>query len=120
MKVRCIKVLDADGKPTDSQYWVKLGAIYHVLSVSADERGVEFRIIPRGYESPNLHQSEMFEIVSPIIPPNWVITSPAPGCLSLAPEPWTQKGFWERYFDFHPDARACFERERTKILAADP
>jgi len=120
MKIRCIKLLNVFREPTDDQYWVKLGAIYQVLTIWVDERGVAFRIISERDESPGLHPLEMFEIVSPIIPPNWVIASPSPGCLSLAPEPWTQKGFWERYFDFEPEALECFEREKAKILAADP
>jgi len=90
-----------------------------VLSVWIEPSHTGFRLI--GEEStPTLSEPEMFEVVSSIIPEAWVITSPKPGCISLAPAEWGTPGFWDRYFDHEPEAMACFERCRAKIVAADP
>src|SRR2546430_1002215 len=107
MKVRCIKLLDVNGEPTNESGWAKIGATYHVLSVWVGSRDAGFRLIGEDRHTPALFEPEMFEIVSPIIPPTWVIASSMPGTFDIAPEPWTHKGFWERYFDFDPEAEAC-------------
>jgi hypothetical protein len=70
--------------------------------------------------TPALYEPEMFEVVSSMIPPTWVVTSLKPGCLSLEPEAWSGVGFWERFFDSEPDAVAAFKEEQAKIVAADP
>jgi|CZKU01.1.fsa_nt_gi hypothetical protein len=119
MKVRCVKLLDWQKKPVDRSAWAKIGGIYHVLSLWIEPGQTGLRLI--GEEpTPTLFEPEMFEVVSSIIPDTWVITSPKPGCLSLAPAAWNTPGFWERYFDREPDAVACFEQCRAKIVAADP
>ena len=119
MKVRCIKLLDAIGQPTESSAWVKIGSVYHVLSIWVDSRRTWLRLI--GEEpTPALFEPEMFELVSSAIPPNWVVTSPRAGCFSFAPETWSAAGFWERFFDGQPEAVAVFEVERANILGADP
>jgi hypothetical protein len=67
-----------------------------------------------------LFQPALFEVVSPIVPPNWVITSIKPGFITLGPNAWAQPGLLERYYDRDPVAIACFEEERQKIIASDP
>ncbi|MEI9951896.1 MAG: hypothetical protein WDO74_23660 [Pseudomonadota bacterium] len=69
---------------------------------------------------PALFEPEMFEVVSSVIPPTWVVDSPKPGYLSFGPASWNGAGFWERFFDSEPDAVAEFVAERAKIVAADP
>ena len=119
MKVRCIKLLDSKGLPAKRSAWVKLGGIYHVLSVWIESGQTMLRLI--GEEpTPALFEAEMFEVVSSIIPVNWVITSPKPGLLSLAPNAWNVSGFWENFFDGETRASASFEEQRARIVECDP
>jgi hypothetical protein len=119
VKVRCIALFDSRGLPTTRSAWVKLGRNYHVLGVWIERGHTMLRLI--GEEPiPALFEVEMFEVVSSIIPATWVIASPKAGCISLAPSAWTVRGFWERFFDGEPEAVACFEEERARIVACDP
>jgi len=119
MKVRCIKLLDSRGLPTTRSAWVKVGGTYHVLSVWIEPGQTKLRLI--GEEpTPALFEVEMFEVVSSIIPVTWVIASPKAGCLSLAPSAWNTAGFWENFFEREPEAVACFEKQRARIVACDP
>ncbi len=119
MKVRCVKLLDVFGRPTESSPWAKIGRVYHVLCVEAGPGHTSLRLI--GEEpTPALFKPEMFEVIGTRIPPTWVIASPRPGCLSIAPDAWNAAGFWERFFDGEPEAVATFDEERAKIIAADP
>lgn len=119
MKVRCVRLLDSLGDPIQHSAWAKVGAIYHVLSISIEPRRSLFRLVAEG-ESPALFDPEMFEIVSSVIPESWIIVSHTPGCLSIAPKPWTRVGFWQEYFDRKPEALKSFEVERQRIVAVDP
>jgi hypothetical protein len=119
MKVRCLKLLDARSRPVEHSTWAKIGSVYHVLSVWVEPDQAGLRLV--GEEpTPALFEPEMFEVVSTVIPPTWVITSPKPGCLSFAPDAWNATGFWEKFFDGEPEAVASFNEERAKIIAADP
>jgi hypothetical protein len=119
MKVRCIKLLDSRGLPATRSAWVKVGRTYHVLSVWIEPGQTTLRLI--GEEPiPALFEVEMFEVVSSTIPVTWVITSPNPGCLSLAPSAWNASGFWESFFEREPEAVACFEEQRARIVGCDP
>jgi hypothetical protein len=119
MKVRCVKLLDSSGRPVERSAWAKVGSVYHVLELWVEPGRARIRLV--GEEpTPALFDPEMFEVVSAMIPAPWVVTSPKPGCLSLAPEAWSGAGFWERFFDGEPEAVAAFEDQRAKIVAADP
>jgi hypothetical protein len=119
MKVRCVKLLDSRSRAAERSAWAKIGSVYHVLSIWVEPGQTRLRLV--GEEStPALFEPEMFEVISSAIPPNWVITSTTPGCLSLAPDAWNTPGFWERFFDADADAIAVFNEERAKIVAADP
>lgn len=119
MKVRCIKLLDSSGQAAEYSTWAKVGSVYHVLELWFKPARSRLRIV--GEEpTPALFEPEMFEVVTSVIPPNWVVTSIRPGYFSLAPDVWSAVGFWERYFDAEPEAVAVFEEERAKIIAADP
>ncbi|MDB4941682.1 MAG: hypothetical protein JWP97_1216 [Labilithrix sp.] len=107
------------GQPVERSPWVKIDSVYHVLEIWMEPGRIRLRLV--GEEpTPALFQPEMFEVVSSVIPPTWVVTIPRGGGLSLAPEPWNATGFWERFFDAEPEAVAVFEDERAKIVAADP
>ena len=115
MKVKCIELRDAYGDRVARSTWAKIGGIYHILSIEIDRGQTKLRLV--GEEpTPALFEVEMFELVSSVIPPTWVISSPAPGCLSLEPASWARVGFWEEYFDGEPEAVATFEQERERIV----
>ena len=119
MKVRCIKLLDSRGLAAGRSAWVKIGSIYHVLSIWIEPGRSKLRLI--GEEvTPALFELEMFEVVSSRIPPTWVAASPKPGCLAFAPVEWSAPGFWESFFDGDPEAVSSFEQARAKIVACDP
>ena len=119
MKVRCIKLLDSTGRSVERSTWAKIGGVYHVLGVWVEPGQTRLRLV--GDEpTPALFEPEMFEVVSSVVPPTWVATSPKPGCLSFEPEAWSSAGFWERFFDGEPEAVATFAEQRAKIVAADP
>jgi len=119
VKVRCIQLLDSRSRHAERSAWAKIGSVYHVLSVWMEPGQTRLRLV--GEETtPALFEPEMFEVASSVIPPTWELTSPKPGYLSLAPHAWNAPGFWERFFDGEPEAVADFNRERAKIIAADP
>lgn len=119
MKVRCVKTLDSAGHEISRSPWLKLGAVYHVLSIWIEPGRTRFRLV--GEEpTPVLFDPEMFEVLTSQIPNTWVIASPAPGYFSIAPQAWNLTGFWERYFQGDTVAVAVFDEERTKIIEADP
>jgi len=119
MKVRCIRLLDESGKTVTRNSWAKIGETYHVLSVWVEPGTIKYRLVGEQV-TPALFDSQMFEIVSSIIPESWQIKSPKIGCLALAPLAWERPGFWEDYFDFKPEAVECFKEERRKIIESDP
>jgi hypothetical protein len=119
VKVRCIQLFDSRGLLTTRSAWVKTGGIYHVLSIWIEPGQTKLRMVAEE-PTPALFELEMFEVVSSVIPANWVVVSPKPGHLSLAPAAWSVSGFWENFFDYEPKAVASFEEHRAKIIACDP
>jgi hypothetical protein len=119
VKVRCVRLLDSRSAPVERSSWLKVGALHPVLSIWIEPDRTRFRIL--GEEAvPALFEPAMFEVVSGVVPSTWRVSVPKAGCMSLSPEPWSEPGFWERFYDREPDAVACFEDERAKIVAADP
>lgn len=118
MKVRCVRVIDSMGQPSESSPWLKVGSVYHVLGIWVDPGRIRLRLV--GEEStPALFEPEMFEIVSSAIPSSWAIAMPGAGCMSIGPARWSRAGFWEDYFDGKPEAVSSFEAERGLILACE-
>ena len=67
-----------------------------------------------------LFRLEQFEVMTPKIPPTWVVAWSKNGSFYLRPEHWNQPSFLERYYDKDPEAIRIFEEERRKIIEADP
>jgi hypothetical protein len=124
MKVKCIRLLGADGREVEFSSWLTLGRIYHVLSIFSDKNGRRsYGIInhhPEG-EWPQLgsHQAECFEIVSEVTPSNWRewTTENASG---ISPAAWQEPGFYEAFYDHDRATYPIFERERDIIFNEDP
>jgi hypothetical protein len=124
MKVKCIRLLDADGREVEFSSWLTLGRVYHVMSIFTDKNGRRsYGIINRHPEGewPQLgsHQAECFEIVSDVVPSNW--REWANGNASgVSPSAWQEPGFYEAFYDHDPATYPIFERERDIILREDP
>jgi hypothetical protein len=124
MKIKCVRLLDADGREVEFSSWLTLGRVYHVLSIFADKSGKRsYGIINRhpDGEWPQLgsHQAECFEIVSEVVPSNWQewTNESASG---VSPAAWQTPGFYEAFYDHDPAAYPIFERERNIIQSEDP
>jgi hypothetical protein len=124
MKVRCTRLLDADGREVKFSSWLTLGRVYHVMSIFTDKNGKRSCGIinrqPEG-EWPQLgsHPAQCFDIVSEAIPSNWRewVNNSASG---VSPAAWQTPGFYEAFYDHDPATYPIFERERNIILNEDP
>jgi hypothetical protein len=115
MKAECVRLLGNDGEPQDQSCWLTIGKRYEVLEILFfRDRGWLLRLIGDVPNGVALFQLEMFEIVDPRIPPNWIATWGDKGTFCLSPRPWTDTGFWERYYDRDPKAIKIFEEERMR------
>lgn len=124
MKVKCIALLNADGKPVEFSPWLTLGKIYHVLAISTDRSGTKrFQIVAsdRGaaIESLGFHLAACFEVVSQYRPSSWVDRR-VNGGLETSPISWQVEDFWEALYEGDPDANLVFERERSLIHQEEP
>ena len=124
MKVKCIRILNADGREVEFSPWLTLGRVYHVLSMSIDQNGRRSYGIISGYrkgEWPQIgsHQEECFEVVSDVVPSNWR-TMVYQDTTDMSPAAWQEPGFYEAFSDHDPATYPIFERERDIILSQDP
>jgi hypothetical protein len=120
MVVRCVKLLNADGKAVESSPWLALGKAYRVFSMTIDRNGKAwFRIISNDRdidpESLGIHSSECFEVLSNQRPSSWRDRK-FDGEIETAPGSWLVPEFWGRLFDGEEEAFAVFQRERRKIV----
>lgn len=102
-----------DGNLQDQSCWLTIGKTYDALEISFDGTWL-VRLVGDGANGVALFQLEMFEVVEPHVAPNWIATWSSKGAFSLSPEPWTQPGFWERYYDRDPIASQIFEEEMRR------
>ncbi len=119
MKVRCTKLLTADGTPQTASQWMTVGGIYEVLTIELDRDGLWLvRLIGDSANEVALFSIDGFEVVSECLVPAWVANWTADGFFQLAPEAWLDAQFWERFYDRDPDAIQTFETELARIKAA--
>lgn len=117
MKVRCVKIINPVTLKIETEsHWVRIGQEYTVLEILGRPGGRISLRIHQGDEPPGVWHSEMFESTDSTVPSNWVAQVSDGGMLSLGPEPWLERGFWESYFDDEPEAVAAFEAARAVIL----
>lgn len=124
MKVKCIRLLDSDGRDVEFSPWLTLGRVYHVLSMSIDQNGKRSYGIISGFRAgqwPQIvgFQEECFEVVSDVVPSNWH-TMVYPTFTDISPAAWQEPGFYEAFSDHDPATYPIFEREREIILGEDP
>ena len=121
MKVRCDRIVDAVGRPAEESRWLTIGHEYLVLEVTADAADrVLLRLIGDDRTVPGLHEAGLFATVSSTVPSTWTAAVHDGGRLHLGPERWRSPGFWERYFDYEPEAVAVFREELDSILSELP
>lgn len=124
MKVRCIRLLDANGREVEFSSWLVLGRIYHVMSIFIAQDGQRsYGIInhhPKG-EWPQMgsHQAECFELVSEVVPSNWREWKNETSS-GVSPAAWQETGFYDAFYDHDPATYPIFERERNTIQREDP
>ena len=124
MKVKCIRLLNADGQEVEYSPWLSLGRVYHVLSIFTGQDGKRSYGITSGYrkgEWPHIgsHQQECFEVVSDVVPSNWQ-TKVYEGATDISPAAWQEPSFYEAFSNHEPATYSIFERERDIILNEDP
>lgn len=124
MKVKCIRLLDADGREVECSPWLELGRIYHVMSIFDDKNGKRsYGIVNRHHEGewPEMgsHQAECFEVVSEVVPSNWREWKNE-NSSGVSPVSWQAPIFYEAFYDHDPDTYPIFEREHDIILREDP
>jgi hypothetical protein len=124
MKVKCVRLLNVDGKEVEFSPWLTLGKIYHVMTIYIDENGHKsYGIIashPKG-EWPQIvnNQEECFEVVSELIPSNWQKWQ-FNDAWGMSPAAWQENNFYEKFYDHEPSVYPIYERERNVILREDP
>lgn len=116
MKVRCVKLFDSLGAPQKTSSWLTIGNIYVVLTIESGSRSQwMLRLLGDGKNGVALFPLESFDIVSAAVSPAWIASWGDNGVFQLAPERWTQPGFWARFYDLESDAVRIFEEERKLI-----
>ncbi|QLH20464.1 hypothetical protein [Streptomyces sp. Rer75] len=119
MRARFESPRTADARLLQGADALKEGGEYVILELFAPHgKSALFRIEHTEGEGPALFDSRLFTVISPILPPTWRYVQFDTGSFALRPEPWSQPGFWESYFDHEPQAREVFEAEKRKILAS--
>lgn len=118
MKVKCIAIFDSySGSALEKSPWLTVGTVYSVLSVFvAEEKPAEYRLLADDGFTPGMYRADQFELVSNVIPANWVVNFEAGLYFELAPRAWLKDGFWEEYFDGNPIAIESFESEKNEIF----
>ena len=66
---------------------------------------------------PGVWESCLFTAPSAELPGSWTATVDDQGVLTIGPEAWRRRGFWEAYFDGDADAIQEFNDELVKLLA---
>lgn len=112
MKVRCIRILDANGQPAERSPWLTLGRIYRVAGIHVEfDNECTYRILTdESSPSPTtmgFFRVECFEVVSARVPSNWSVRITPPSTLDIAPKTWQSPGWLERLYD--GDTVACDE-----------
>ncbi|MFJ8693857.1 hypothetical protein [Streptomyces roseolilacinus] len=92
------------------------GKEYVVLELFSQSDGnTLFRVEFNEGEDSALFDSRAFTITSHNLPPTWRYFQHSSGSFTLCPEPWSQLGFWEAYYEHEAHALRVYETEKLKI-----
>ena len=124
MKVKCVRLLDVDGREVGFSPWLTLGHIYHVMSIFIDKNerrsyGIINRHPEEEWPQMGSHQAECFEVVSNTMPSNWREWKNDTSS-GVSPIAWQAPGFYEAFYDHDPATYPIFTQERDVILREDP
>ncbi len=125
MKVKCIKLLNADGKEVEFSPWLTLGREYHVMGIEVKSSvpDVNYRIITNdkepGFAAMVLIQSSAFMVTSEIVPSNWRLKIYKEAGFEISPLAWQEPEFLEKFYEGDPDVYPIYERERDVIMRED-
>lgn len=86
---------------------------YAVIGIEADD----FRLL-NDQGQPYLYPRELFEVIDPREPEDWLSEYGEDGERYAYPAPLNEPGFFEDFFDGHADAVAVFWRVVNQRLAA--
>jgi hypothetical protein len=125
MKVKCIRLLNSDGKEVEFSPWLTLGGVYHVLSMFIDQNGKRSYGIVTPHRKENWpsigsFSEDCFEIVSDVVPSNWRTVTYDNNAKDISPAAWQEPGFYGGFSECDPAMYPIFERERDIILSEDP
>lgn len=96
--------------------WLRPGETYSVLEILfSHSKTPEFRIYSPLENTPAMFEAAEFVIEDNTIPGNWRINLVGDSSFKLTPQPWAERGFWERYFDQDPEAIRIFNEQKKLI-----
>jgi hypothetical protein len=102
----------------DHRSWLNAGSVYVVLAIEHYPGGsVGFRIASESNRQPMLFNASDFHVVDNTLPRSWRFLDVYNNIVVLGPEAFGQSGFWERCFDFEPEALEEYARAKSLILS---
>ncbi|HEY0393017.1 MAG TPA: hypothetical protein VGD01_00855 [Candidatus Elarobacter sp.] len=119
MKVRCIALEDAFGKPCPGvrDEWLIVGELYQVLEIHCTTDDMKYRVLAGEDDVPILVSAKNFRLEDRDIPNFWTVRladSPA-AAITIGPKGWAGD-FWVRYFDGDESAISAFDRELRRTV----
>jgi len=116
MKVTCVQISDK----YPSRAGITIGHTYHVLSIiSAKNQVVKYQLIGDDGMTPAYYAVDNFQVISGIIPSNWVIVGNARVNFEFVPKAWARPGFLVDFFNGVAEAIEVFDREKELIIQED-
>jgi hypothetical protein len=112
MRVRCTRIVNPITLNEERQSpWLTIGKEYIVLAIyfpHAAQQPVYLLVSDDDSKVPVRFKFDQFEVICGKVPQSWVVSAGDAEMMSFAPNDWLRTGFWEDYFDAHPDAVNAF------------
>jgi hypothetical protein len=109
-----VKLINTFGEQVPSSPWLRLGVEYEVYAVEVGVKGkTHFRL--QSEDGLGLFDIVQFEIVDQRMSPTWVFSKWEKGGFVLGPQPWSEIGFWENFYDGIPEAIEMVKAEIKKM-----
>jgi hypothetical protein len=122
MKVRYVNVLPTKRNPElgyiiDPNEDMTLGRIYAVFSIEVQLSGLGYVTIQYDSNMVNRKEIQLFEVIDPAIPDNWVISISKNNYYRFEPKVFFEfpGDFWEHYYCNDNKAEGVFEQERKRL-----